>query len=154
VLQLQQEFQRPVEDALFMRQRHRGVPFVKVHADVEIHRPVRLAGGDARIHPQRAVAFVLQRPVALGLAHDVFERAVGQRLSSRKVNVWSMPSGRLIQCQRLPFLVKAEPLRIVPRLGLHDQFQRVPARQRHVRQDWQRSGSSASTLARSIISAT
>ncbi len=31
----------------------------------------RLAGRDASIHPQRPVTLVLQRPVALGLPHDV-----------------------------------------------------------------------------------
>ena len=70
----EQELQRAVEDADLVGQRHRPVPLMEVHADVEVERPVGLGGHHAGIAPQLAVALVDDDEIALGLAGDVFER--------------------------------------------------------------------------------
>ncbi len=117
-----------------MRHRHRRVPFEEVHADVEIEAPVGLRRHHAGIHPQVVVALVEQREIALRLPRDVFHRPVGQRGFIEEDEL-------LFDAQRLvdpvpvvAVAVQLEQVRIVFGLRHHDQFEQVPARQRHVRQ--------------------
>ena len=76
--QIQQVFERPIEHAEFVRQRHRSVPFLEGHADVEVQRPVGLGGHHAGFDPQVAIALVHHHEVTLRLAGDVIERLARQ----------------------------------------------------------------------------
>ena len=117
-----------------MRQRHRRVPLEEIHADVEIERPVGLGGDDAGIHPQIAVALVEDAEVALALAGDVFHRPVRQR---RQVAEDEMIVDAERPVDPVPLVAVAgqrKMLGIAFRLLGHQQFEQVPAGQRHVRQ--------------------
>ena len=79
LLDIQQEFQRALENSHFMRFWHRSVPFEKVHADVEVQRPVRLSRHHSGVHPQHVITLIQNRVIALGLTRDVFQRTTRQR---------------------------------------------------------------------------
>ena len=114
MLQFHQELQRPVEHSPFMRQGHGGMPFHETHPNVEIQRPVGLAGNHAGIHPKIVVTFVLQAEVALGLTRDVLEWPIGQGAFIKECE-------RLIDTQR-----PVHPVPAIAVLGQRKQLRVIP----------------------------
>ncbi len=133
-LQVHHEFQRTVHHAHFRRARHRRMPLMPGHADIERQRPVRLAGDAAGIGEERAFALVQQHEVALDLAPNIFERVHFHRGSVAEGEGVLDAQRQVVPGPAIAVLRQLELVRVVTRQRFHDQLQHVPLRIHHVRQ--------------------
>ena len=132
--QIQEVLECAVEHVHLVRERHRTVPLLEGHADVEIERPVGLCRDHAGLGPQVAVALIHDDPVSGRLARDEFERRLRQAVGVAEAE---SPVDLQRPVDPVPLVAlprEREVLRVIPCEGFHDQFQAVPLGAHHVRQ--------------------